>query len=256
MNFMSARRVYDPAEPAAAIETPGISILLIDDHEIFLAGLRLLLEDQPDLHVIGEARTRKEALDLAATNSPDVILLDLDLGAQSGIDLLPDLTKATRRARILVLTALTDRELHLRAVCLGAVGIVHKLEAPRLLLKAIRKVYAGEAWLNRALVTSAVTHLQADEHKPKDPDVSKIATLTARELEIIALIGEGPRNKAIGERLYISEKTVRHYLTSIFSKLEVSDRFELMIYAYQHGLAKVPPPTPAYPKLRECNSKA
>ena len=240
---MSAPKICGPqvGNTVPGLTEPSeIRILLIDDHEIFLAGLRLLLEAEPDLRVVGEARNRKEALDVAAHNALDVILLDLNLGAQSGIDLLPDLTKATPRARILVLTASNDRGLHLRAVRLGAIGIVHKLEAPRLLLKAIRKVYAGEAWLNRALVTNAVTHLQADERKPKDPEVSKIATLTARELEVIALIGEGLRNKAIGERLYISEKTVRHYLTSIFSKLGVTDRLELMIYAYQHGLAKLP----------------
>ena len=222
------------------MDTP-IRILVIDDHEIFLAGLRLLLQREPGLSVIAEARTKQEAVE-AARNRPDIILLDLDLGSCNGTDLLPELMEIAPDARVLVLTGVLDPELHLRAVCLGALGIVVKLEAPRFLMKAIRKVYAGEAWLNRAMVASAMAELQERKQdlKETDPDAVKIDGLTARELEIIALVGEGRRNKAIGERLYISEKTVRHYLTSIFNKLQVADRLELMIYAYQHGLAKLP----------------
>src|SRR5437867_2445919 len=144
------------------MERLSIRILLVDDHAIFLAGLRLLLGREPGLKVIGEAHTKAEALE-AVRNHPDVILLDLDLGAEKGTDFLPDLVKASEPARVLVLTGVPDPELHLRAVCLGAIGVVHKVEAPRLLLKAIRKVHAGEAWLSQALVTSAMTHLQMQE---------------------------------------------------------------------------------------------
>lgn len=223
-----------PQEPA----TPVIRILLVDDHEIFLAGLRLLLQREPGLLVIGEARSRLEALQ-AAPQQPDIILLDLDLGTHSGSDFLPDLLSAADEARVIVLTGLADADLHLRAICLGAVGLVHKLEAPHLLLKAIRKVHAGEVWLNRVMVAGAMTRLQTHQTKA-DPNAANIASLTAREREVISLIGEGLRNRAIGERLFISEKTVRHYMTSIFSKLLVTDRSELMIYAFQHGLATLP----------------
>jgi two-component system nitrate/nitrite response regulator NarL len=220
-------------------DASAIRILLIDDHEIFLASLRLLLQGDAGLTVIGEARNRDEALE-GARKQPDVILLDLDLGSESGTDLIPDLMKIAEGARVLLLTGVMDSDLHLRSVCRGAMGIVYKLEAPSLLLEAIRKVYAGEAWLNPTLVAKAMRQLQTIHCKKADPEEAKIRSLTSRELEVIALIGEGRRNKAIGERLYISEKTVRHYLTSIFAKLELSDRLELMIYAYQHGLAKVP----------------
>ena len=221
------------------MDTPGIRILLIDDHKIFIAALRLFLEREPGLNVIGEAHTRNEALD-AARRLPDVILLDLDLGSENSTDLLQDLRKVAEGARVLVLTGISDPEVHLHAVCRGAVGVVHKLEAPNLLLKAIKKVHDGETWLNSALVASAVNRLQTGDRRKQDPDANRIASLTSRELEIIALIGEGQRNKAIAERLCISDKTVRHYLTSIFNKLEVADRLELLIYAYKHGLAKVP----------------
>jgi len=221
------------------MDSSGIRILLVDDHEIFLAGLRLLLKNEPDLNVIGEARNKAEAFQ-AVRNLPDVILLDLDLGAEMATDFLPDLVKAGEPARVLVLTGVPDPQLHLKAVCLGAIGLVHKLDAPQLLLKAIRKVHAGEVWMTRAMVTRAMTHLQMQGLTKADPDRTRISNLTERELDIIALVGEGRRNKAIGERLFISEKTVRHYMTSIFTKLEVRDRLELMIYAYQHGLARLP----------------
>src|SRR5262245_15329983 len=118
-----------------------IRILLIDDHEIFLASLRLLLQGDSALAVIGEARNRDEALE-AARMKPDVILLDLDLGPESGTDLLPDLMKIAEDARVLLLTGVIDSDLHLRCICSGAMGVVSKLEAPGLLLKAIRNVHA------------------------------------------------------------------------------------------------------------------
>ena len=221
------------------MDRSGIRILIVDDHEIFLAGLRLLLKNEPDLNVIGEARNKAEAFQ-AVRNLPDVILLDLDLGAEMATDFLPDLVKAGEPARVLVVTGVPDAELHFHAVCLGSIGVVNNLEAPRLLLKAIRNVHEGEVWMNRALVTRAMTHLQMQGLTKADPNRTRISNLTARELEIITLVGEGRRNKAIAERLFISDKTVRHYMTSIFTKLEVGDRLELMIYAYQHGLARLP----------------
>jgi DNA-binding NarL/FixJ family response regulator len=218
----------------------AIRILLIDDHEIFLAGLQLLLQNEPGLAVIGVARNKNEALQ-AVRRRPDIILLDIDLGPESGIDLVPDLIKTAEGARILLLTAVLDPELQLQAVSLGAMGVVHKLDGPSLLLKAIRKVHAGEAWMSRTMVTSAMTRLQM-RHKKVDPIATKIETLTARELDVIASLGEGLRNKEIGDRLFIKERTVRHYLCSIFGKLEVTDRLELIIFAYQHSLVKVPSP--------------
>jgi len=221
------------------MDSSGIRILLVDDHEIFLAGLRLLLKNEPDLNVIGEARNKAEAFQ-AVRNRPDVILLDLDLGAEMATDFLPDLVKAGEPARVLVLTGVPDPELHFHAICLGAVGVVNKLEMPRLLLKAVRKVHEGEVWMNSAMVARAMSRVQMQGRLKNDPDATKISNLTARELEVITLIGEGLRNKAIAERLCISEKTARHYLTSIFAKLEVTDRLELMIFAYQHELARLP----------------
>ena len=203
-----------------------IRILLVDDHALFLAGVRSLIEDDRGLTIVGEATNRAEALRWAEQR-PDLILLDLDLGGEFGLDLLPELLQISETSRILVMTGLPDPELDLRAVRLGASGVVSKTVKADCFLKAIRKVHAGEAWLNRSLVAAVVTDF-AQRRRPakRDPEEEKIASLTARELEVIACLSEGRRNKQIGERLFISEKTVRHYFTSIFDKLGVSDRID------------------------------
>src|SRR5437867_9737156 len=219
--------------------TGDIRVLLIDCQRLLLAGLSALMADEPELVVIGLATNRIEALD-AARLMPDVILLEPILGTESGLDFLPDLLRIATEARILVLTTSLDFDLHLRAVRLGAVGVVPKTEPAITLFKAIRKVHTGEVWLNRSIMAAVISDLFREGGEKTDPESAKIASLTDRELEVIGLIGEGRKNKQIGERLFISEATVRHHLTSIFDKLGVADRLELMIYAYQHGLATLP----------------
>jgi len=135
-----------------------------------------------------------------------------------------------------------DPEAHREAVRRGAMGLVLKEHAAETLLEAIAKVGAGEVWLEPSMVARVLGELTRPQtaQQPISPEAAKIATLTAREREVITLVGEGLRNQHIAERLYISEATVRHHLTAIFAKLGVADRFELAIYAYQHGLAKPP----------------
>jgi len=115
-----------------------------------------------------------------------------------------------------------------------------KQQAADLLLKAIRKVYAGEVWIDRSMMGSVLDDVRTERQQGTNTEATKIASLTPREREVVALVSEGLKNKLIGERLYISETTVTHHLSSVFSKLEVSDRLELIIYAFRHGLAKMP----------------
>src|SRR5213594_195266 len=219
--------------------TGDIRVLLIDSQRLFLAGLSALMAGEPGLVIIGQATNRVEALD-GSRLMPDVILLEPILENESGLDFLPDLLRIATKARILVLTTSLDFDLHLRAVRLGAVGVVPKTEPAITLFKAIRKVHTGEVWLNRSIMAAVISDLFRDGGEKPDPESAKIASLTDRELEVIGLSGEERKNKQIGERLFISEATVRHHLTSIFEKLGVSDRLELIIYAYQHGLATLP----------------
>ena len=119
-------------------------------------------------------------------------------------------------------------------------GLVLKEQAADVLLRAIEKVHAGEVWLERTMVADVLNHLTRRSPAPLGSDENKIATLTAREHEIIALLGEGLKNSQIAKRLFVSETTIRHHLTSIFNKLGVHDRLQLVIYAYRHSLVAIP----------------
>jgi DNA-binding NarL/FixJ family response regulator len=205
------------------------------------AGLRMLLESQPGFTVVGEASTCADALALATGTQPDVIVLDLDLGGENAVESIPTLLRTAPETRILVLTGMRDPEVHRQAIRHGALGLVFKEKAVETLLQAITKVRAGEVWLEPTMIARVLGDLTRPQPSPPtSAETTNIARLTEREREVITLVGEGLRNKHIAERLYISEATVRHHLTAIFAKLDVSDRFELAIYAYQHGLAKPP----------------
>ncbi len=218
-----------------------IRLLLLGSHAIGRAGLRLLVESGPDMTVIGETASAAEAVRMASHEQPDIVLVDLDNHDGAHLECLSSLFEATKASRVLVLMDGQDHELGQRAVRLGATGIVFKDKAPDVLITAIQKVHAGEAWLDRFTIASVLTEMSRGNHRnPGSPEAEGIATLTKREREVITLVAMGLRNKQIAERLFISDVTVRHHLTSVFGKLLVSDRFELMIYAYRHGLAEPP----------------
>ncbi len=219
----------------------SVRVLIVDDHGIMRAGLRMLLESQPGITVVGEASTCADALALATSTQPDVTVLDLDLGGENAVESIPTLLCTAPETRILVLTGVRDPEVHRQAIRHGALGLVLKEKAVETLLQAITKVRAGEVWLEPTMIARVLGDLTRPQPSPQaSSEAAKIASLTEREREVITLVGEGLRNKHIAERLYISEATVRHHLTAVFAKLGVSDRFELAIYAYQHGLAKPP----------------
>ena len=215
-----------------------ITIMIVDDHVVIRSGLRMLIEQDQRMKVVAQAGNRVEALERADSEHPDVIILDLVLGDEDGLSFLPELCQASPNSRVLVLTGVQNPDAHRRAIRRGAMGIVLKEHAADQLLKAIMKVYQGEVWIERSMMGSMIQEF----NKPTivNPEVSKIESLTEREREVISLIGEGLKNKQVGERLFISETTVTHHLSSVFSKLEVSDRLELIIYAFRHGLAKIP----------------
>jgi len=219
--------------------TPPIRVLLVDDHAVIRTGLRLLLENKPGLQVVGEAGNRLDALTVAAREHPDLILLDLDLGGgSSGLDFLPELLVMAPAARVLILTGLHDAELHRRAVRLGAMGVVVKDKAAKVLFQAIEKVHAGEVWLEGAVVAQVLGELSSRRTSTQqDPEAAKITRLTARERELVALVCEGLSNRQIARRLFRSEGTIRNSLSVIFEKLEVTDRLGLVLYASRHNVA-------------------
>jgi DNA-binding NarL/FixJ family response regulator len=165
----------------------------------------------------------------------------LNSDGEPDLDLLSDLSTAAEGARVLVLISDFDLELRRRIVRFGVKGLVQKTESPDRLIAAVKSVYSGEVWLDPRTVSHVLDDLlHAGEVKQADSVLNNGVRLTGRERDIIALIGEGLKNKQIAERLCISEPTVRHYLTSIFEKVGVKDRQGLIVYAYQRGLAKPP----------------
>ena len=234
--MVSSSKAVSPQKQSSAA---AIRILLVENHELILAGMRALLNANGGMAVIAEARNATELHDGLGLD-PDVVLLELDLGPDNGLDILDGLSKLTPRPRVLVVTASQSRERHVQAICKGAMGIVLKQGGTTELLQAIRTVHSGEVWMNRSMMAEAMVMFQQEPSKAQDPDSQRISALTTRERSVIALLGEGLKNKEIGERLSISDKTVRHHLTSVFHKLGLKARQELMIFAYQHGLARFP----------------
>ncbi|MBC7932249.1 MAG: response regulator transcription factor [Rubrivivax sp.] len=214
---------------------------IVDDHRMVRDGIRMLVESRPGMTVVGEAANVADALALIEKESPDILLLDLDLKSETGLELLPQVKAVSEGTRVLILTGLRDPEAHQQCVRLGAKGLVPKESASSTLIKAIEKVHAGEIWFDRNMMSSLLSDVLSEKNgKRDDPEAVKIASLTEREREVTGLVCLGLKNKQIADRLFISDTTVRHHLTSIFSKLEVSDRLELVIYSYRYGLADPP----------------
>ncbi len=225
----------------STVANSPIKVLLVDDHVVMRQGLRMLIENHPDMEVVAEAARCDEALETASREIPDAILLDLDLGSGSGLDIIPQLVSLNEKVRVIILTGVRESELHRRAIRLGAAGVVMKDQAGEMLIKAIRKVTAGEVWVDRGMTAKVLQELRdASEKQRLDTEAARIDSLTPREREVVSLIAKGFGTARIAKDLFISEKTVRNHLASIFDKLMVSDRLELAIYAVRHGLAPQP----------------
>ena len=221
-----------------------IRIMLVDDHRSVLWGLEKLIEgENPRMFVIGKATTSAEAMRLLDSAKPDIILLDIDLGGESGINAIQALI-AKSNARVLVLTGSRDSSVHDSAVLAGAMGVVEKGESAETILKAIRKVHEGQIWLDRTSTGRIFLELSRSKSaEAQNPEHRKIASLTPRERQIVAEIGNDAAagSKVIAERLHISEHTLRNHIASIYEKLDVSSRLELFAYAGKHGIKPATP---------------
>lgn len=226
--------------PSAPVQNQ-IKILLVDDHRSVLWGLEKLIEgESPRMVVIGKATTSAEAMRLLDEAKPDIVLLDIDLGGESGINAIPNLI-AKSQARVLVLTGSRDSSVHDAAVLAGAMGVVEKGESAETILKAIQKVSEGEIWLDRSATGRIFLELSRNKAaEAQNPEQRKIASLTPRERQIVAEIGSDAAagSKVIAERLHISEHTLRNHIASIYEKLDVSSRLELFAYAGKHGISR------------------
>jgi two-component system nitrate/nitrite response regulator NarL len=217
----------------------SIRILLIDDHKSFMDGLAMVINSQaPAMEVIGTASNRAEAMEAVGSLQPDLILMDMDLGDSVSLDFLPELLEKTS-AKVLMLTGMQDPDLHNSAIVKGARGVLLKGESAKVILKAIEKVHAGEIWASNTTLIRILEQMNGSK-KQADPEAKKIADLTDREREITAafLTFEGSTNEEIARQLFISTSTLKNHLTTIYSKLDVKNRVQLMKYALKHKISK------------------
>ena len=200
--------------------------------------VKLIESDSPNMKVMGTASDIAEALAILEREHPDVILLDIDLRGVNSLDSMPILRNATT-AMVLILTGMRNPETHERAIMAGARGVVQKEASAEMILKAIKKVYEGEIWLDRATTARVFSKLLDHSNNQVSPEAAKIATLTSREREIINVMTKQGRstNKQIAVHLNMSEHTLRNHLSSIYSKLEVQNRLELVMYAVKHHIS-------------------
>ncbi len=212
---------------------PAIRILVADDHAIFRDGLRKLLEVTDEVEIVGEASNGVECTKMLTKLKPDILLLDLRMPEKDGLGVLEEVNFDTLPTRVIVLTAAEDDRDVVRAMRLGARGVVLKQSASDLLLKSIRKVHDGEIWLDNRMTAEVI---DAFKKSSESGQRREKPLLSDREKEIVQLVAQGFRNREIGEKLFISEQTVKNHLHNIFDKLGVSDRLELALYAIHHRL--------------------
>ena len=216
-----------------------IRVLIADDHPVFRFGLRALLSALPDTDVVGEATTGEGAVELASTTQPDVILMDINMPGVNGIEATRRIRERQPHVAVLVLTMLDDDSVF-AAIRAGARGYVLKGAEPAETLRAIRAVADGEAIFSPS-IAERVMYYFAHGVPPQAPMTGgpkPFPELTDREREVLALIARGLTNSAIAEQLVLSPKTVRNYITEIFSKLQVADRAQAVIRAREAGLGE------------------
>ncbi|HLH42888.1 MAG TPA: response regulator transcription factor [Bryobacteraceae bacterium] len=215
-----------------------VRIAIADDHPIVRDGLKRLLQLENDFEIVGEAADGRQVLDLVSHTHPDVLLLDLRMPNLDGLATLQALQHANRSTRVIVLTASEDKNEFVTAMKLGCSGIVLKHTEPDLIVKSIRKVHAGEIWLDSHTTAAVMQQFSTalDPARTTGPGGRDRNPLSTREREIVSLVAQGYKNKEMAEKMFISEQTVKNHLHNIFDKLGVSDRLELALYAIHRGL--------------------
>jgi DNA-binding NarL/FixJ family response regulator len=208
-------------------------ILLVDDHEVVRLGLKALLERQSYFEVIGEAATARDAIELVDNLNPDVIVMDIRLPGGSGIEACQEITTRHPEAKVIMLTSYAEDEMLFSAIRAGAAGYVLKQIGGEDLVRAIQAVGRGEALLDPA-VTQRI--FQEVRKAAREEEASAFSALTQQEKHVLLLVSEGKTNREIAKALFLGEGTVRNYVSSILSKLGVSNRAEAAAYAVEHNL--------------------
>jgi two-component system response regulator DevR len=208
-------------------------ILLVDDHEVVRLGLKALLERQPHFEVVAEASTARDAVEKVEAFSPDVVVMDIRLPGGSGIEACEEIVERFPNSKVIMLTSYAEDEMLFQAIRAGAAGYVLKQIGGDDLVRAIEAVSRGEAMLDPA-VTQRI--FQEVRKAAKEEEASAFSALTQQEKHVLLLVSEGKTNREIAKALFLGEGTVRNYVSSILSKLGVSNRAEAAAYAVEHNL--------------------
>lgn len=208
-------------------------ILLVDDHAIVRLGLMTLLNDQPDMQVVGEASTAAEAVEAVENLHPDVVLMDIRLPGEGGIEATRQVTARFPKSKVVILTSYADDEMVMHAINAGAMGYVLKQVGNEELLRAIRAAARGEALLDPSTTARLLSRVREAERKDEQ---DAFRDLSDREMDVLTHLARGKTNAEIGRLLNLSEKTVGNYVGSIFEKLHLNNRIEAAAYAYEHHL--------------------
>jgi DNA-binding NarL/FixJ family response regulator len=210
-----------------------IRVLVVDDQAMVRAGFRLLLADEPDIEVVAEASNGLEAVAAAARLHPNVILMDIRMPELDGLEATRRILAADKAARILILTTFDLDDYVYEALRAGASGFVLKDDPPEQLIAAVRTIAAGDALLSPAVTKRVIAHFtRLNRHAPP----RAVESLTSRELDVYRLMTRGLSNAEIGRELFISETTVKTHVTRLLQKLDVRDRAQAIVLAYQSGL--------------------
>lgn len=212
-----------------------IRVMLVENHSMVRQGLKQLIELENDIKVVVEAADGIQAVDYYQIKKPDIVLMDINMPKKNGLQALELIKQRDPNAKIIMLTFHQDKEYLFQSLELGASGYVLKDADGYVLIEAIRKVYNGETYIQPAMAKELVVEFKKYLEKGK-ANAKKSNILSERELEVLRLIAKGLLNKEIAKTLYISEKTVKHHVSNIFKKLNVSDRTQAAIYALKHNI--------------------
>jgi len=214
----------------------NIRILIVDDHAIVREGQRALIDTEPGMQVLGEAKDGFEAVKMAQSLQPDVILMDLQMPKKGGIEAIKEIKEGNPGARLLVLTSFSEDEKVFTAIKAGAMGYLLKDSLPKEILTAIREVSQGEMSMKPSIAKKLMRELQRPSELPPTEE-----PLTEREVEVLKLVAQGLPNQDIAEKLVVSERTVRTHVTNILSKLHLANRTQATLYALREGLTDLDP---------------
>ena len=213
------------------MKSAKIKILIVDDHDLIRQGLKSIISLDNEIEVVGEANNGIKAIEKINELSPDILLLDMKMPGLDGIEVLKTVKEMNVNLKVIMLTVENDGKVIREAINIGADGYILKESAGEQIIEAIYSVYNGDNFIDKSLVSVLFTSISSSNSKHNILD-----TLTKRELDVLLFMSRAYSNKEIGEKLFLSEKTIKNYITNIFRKLELKDRVQATIFSMENGL--------------------